>query len=74
MTDWIEELDGIECFHPSADENEKNILKGYAKKNNLYISDGSDYHGKKKLNIEIGVGNGNLSISKEIVKELIDRK
>lgn len=68
------ELDGIECFHPSADENEINILAEYAKKNNLYISGGSDYHGKKKPNIEIGVGNGNLSISKEIIKEWVDRK
>lgn len=68
------ELDGIECFHPSADENEINILVEYAKKNNLYISGGSDYHGKKKPNIEIGIGNGILSISEEIIKEWVDRK
>lgn len=33
------ELDGIECFHPSSsDDNKKNILIDYARKNNLYIS------------------------------------
>lgn len=68
------ELDGIECFHPSANEKEMDILEKYAKKNNLYISGGSDYHGKKKPNIEIGIGSGNLSTSKEIVKEWIERK
>ena len=65
------EFDGIECFHPSADENKMNILVEYARKNNLYISGGSDYHGRKKPDIEIGVGKGNLNISKEILEEWI---
>ena len=59
------ELDGIECFHPSADEVKMMILVKYAKKNNLYISGGSDYHGEKKPDIEIGIGKGNLNIPKE---------
>lgn len=66
------ELDGIECFHPSsADDNKKDILVEYARKNNLYISGGSDYHGNPKPDIEIGVGRGNLNISKEIIEEWI---
>ena len=60
------ELDGIECFHPSANQEQRNILIDYAKSNNLYISGGSDYHGSSKPDIEIGVGRGDLSISKEI--------
>lgn len=65
-----EELDGIECFHPSsADNDKKDILVEYARKNNLYISGGSDYHGSPKPDIEIGVGKGNLNISKEIIEE-----
>lgn len=43
------ELDGIECFHPSANEDEIDVLVEYAKKSNLYISGGSDYHGHKSL-------------------------
>ena len=66
------ELDGIECFHPSANENQMKILVEYAKKNNLYISGGSDYHGKKKPNVEIGTGNGNLNISKEIIAKWVN--
>lgn len=64
------ELDGIECFHPSSeDDNKKDILVEYARKNNLYISGGSDYHGSPKPDIEIGIGRGNLNISKEIIEE-----
>lgn len=66
-------LDGIECFHPSsANDNKKDILVEYARKNNLYISGGSDYHGKLKPDIEIGIGRGNLNISKEIIEEWIN--
>lgn len=64
------ELDGIECFHPSSsDDNKKNILIDYARKNNLYISAGSDYHGKLKPDIQIGFGRGDLSISKDLIEE-----
>ena len=66
------ELDGIECFHPSSvDDNKKDILVEYARKNNLYISGGSDYHGSPKPDIELGVGKGNLNIFKEIIEEWI---
>lgn len=64
------ELDGIECFHPSANQEQRNILVDYAKNNNLYISGGSDYHGSPKPDIEIGIGRGDLNISKEILNWL----
>jgi hypothetical protein len=67
------ELDGIECFHPSsADDDKKDILVEYARKNNLYISGGSDFHGTPKPDIKIGVGRGNLNISKEIIEEWLE--
>lgn len=63
-------LDGIECFHPSAEiDNRIEILIEYAKKNNLYISGGSDFHGDKKPNNEIGIGSGSLNIPKEYIEE-----
>lgn len=68
------ELDGIECFHPSSElDNKKDILVEYARKNNLYISGGSDYHGDRKPNIKIGIGRGSLNISKEMVEEWINK-
>lgn len=74
MDDLIKEtpLDGIECFHPSAEvDNKIDILIDYARKNKLYISGGSDYHGKLKPDIDIGVGKGSLNISKEFIEEWI---
>lgn len=66
------ELDGVECFHPSSeDNNKKDVLVEYARRNNLYISGGSDYHGNSKPDIKIGVGRGNLNISKEFIEEWI---
>lgn len=63
-------LDGIECFHPSSEEdNRSSILVEYAKKNNLYISGGSDYHGDKKPNNDIAIGNGTLKIPKEYIEK-----
>lgn len=65
-------IDGIECFHPSAEEDGKiDYLIDYARKNNLFISGGSDFHGKRKLNIEIGSGKGSLNIPKEFIEEWI---
>lgn len=64
------ELDGIECYHPSSvSDNKKDILVEYARRNSLFISGGSDYHGKIKPDIEIGIGRGNLKITKEIIEE-----
>lgn len=68
------ELDGIECFHPSSEaDNKKDILVEYARENNLYISGGSDYHGDKKPDIKIGIGRGSLNISKEMVDKWINK-
>lgn len=66
------ELDGIECFHPSADEKKMKILVKYAKNNNLFISGGSDYHGRKKPDINIGVGRGDLNISKDYIEKWVN--
>ena len=64
------ELDGIECFHPSASIERRNLLVDYVKNNKLYISGGSDYHGDSKPDIDIGIGRGDLNISKKILKWL----
>ncbi len=67
----VKELDGIECFHPSADEEKSKILVDYCSQNNLFISGGSDYHGSKKPGVEIGVGEGNLNIPESIIGQWI---
>lgn len=59
----------LEYISPSANEEEMRLLVDYARNNDLYMSGGSDYHGKRKPDIEIGVGKGNLNISKKLVEE-----
>ena len=60
-------LDGIECFYTTFSEEQTNYLLDFAKKKNLLISGGSDYHGTNKENHNLGVGRGNLKISKDII-------
>ena len=66
----IVKIDGVECFHPSSElENKSLLLIKYARDNNLFISGGSDYHRDKKLNNDIGIGDGTLNINKEYIEE-----
>lgn len=49
-------IDGVEVYHPSCNENQIKYLKKFVKENNLIATGGSDYHGNKKHNI-IGIYN-----------------
>ncbi len=60
-------LDGVECFYTTFGEEQTNYLLDFVKKRNLLISGGSDYHGTNKENHNLGVGRGNLKISKDII-------
>ena len=60
-------LDGVECFYTTFSEEQTNYLLEFAKKRNLLISGGSDYHGTLKQNHNLGVGRGNLNINKNII-------
>ena len=64
------ELDGVEAFHSSFTLDQMITLQEYAKKNNLYISGGSDYHGTVKPEISLKTGCDNLHISKNILEWL----
>ena len=62
------DLDGVEAFHSTFTLNQMLEIQEYAKKNNLYISGGSDYHGVNKPEIKLKVGSDNLNISKNILE------
>jgi len=47
-------IDGIEVFHPSHDSNLMQEFLDLAKKKNMLITGGSDYHGNGDKNPEIG--------------------
>ena len=65
------DIDGIECFYTDFTEEQTNYLIDLCDKNKLYKSGGSDYHGLNKEKIDLAVGYGNLSISKEIINDWI---
>lgn len=62
-------LDGIECFYTTFSNKQSEYLLNFAKKRNLLISGGSDYHGTNKKQHELGVGRGNLDISRNIISD-----
>ncbi len=70
-------IDGVECYYSTFTQEQTDKLIKYCKVNNLYISGGSDYHGKLKPLIDIGTGMGNLNIPSEVIKDwisLVDKK
>lgn len=63
-------LDGIEavyCTYTPADERQ---IKGLAKKYNLLLSGGSDFHGKAKSGLELGTGYGKLFVPSSYLDEI----
>ena len=64
------EIDGLEAFHSSFTIEQMIEMQEYAKKNSLYVSGGSDYHGVNKPEISLKTGCNNLHISKNILEWL----
>lgn len=62
------EIDGVEAFHSTFTLDQMLEIQEYAKRNNLYLSGGSDYHGINKPEIKLKVGSDNLHISKNILE------
>ncbi len=51
----VNEVDGIECFHPSATKENSEYLVKYATEHAKRITGGSDYHGENKPHISLGM-------------------
>ncbi len=64
-------LDGIEVMHSVHSRQDEIFLRDLAKKNNLIITGGSDFHGSNKPNLEIAIGYGNLKIPYSILESLL---
>ena len=67
------EFDGIECFYTTFTGEQSKELLNICKLHNLYISGGSDYHGKAKPKVDVGVGYGNLKVQDEIINDWKDK-
>lgn len=60
-------LDGIECFYTTFTSEQSKYLVELCKERNLYMSGGSDFHGTRKTNHNLGTGAGNLAINDEVI-------
>lgn len=67
-------LVGIETIHSKYSEDDLKTAEQISKDFNLLQSGGSDFHGKPKPNVFLGVGKGNLSIPVEFYHKLLDVK
>ena len=62
-------IDGVECYYRNFTKEQTEYLLGVCKENNLFVSGGSDYHGRVKPHINMGTGEGSLNVPDEIVED-----
>lgn len=65
-------LQGIEAVYSLNSPKDDEFLKKVAKRHGLYITGGSDFHGAIKPDIQIGIGRGNLKMTKDMCPMLFD--
>lgn len=65
------ELDGLECFYTTFTKEQSDYLINICKNREMYMSGGSDFHGTRKINHNLGTGHGNLHIDEFIVDNWI---
>ena len=61
------DIDGIECYYTTFTQDQHYRLLKLCNERNLYISGGSDFHGKIKPDVDIGVGYGDMQIPDSII-------
>lgn len=64
-------LEGIEAIYSRNSREDDLFLSELAKSFGLYITGGSDFHGSNKPDIDLGVGTGNLAISKDLLNNIL---
>lgn len=66
-------LVGIEAIYSTYNRADEALIRKLAKQYGLKLSGGSDFHGKNKPYIDLGVGRGNLNVPDEIWKNLQEK-
>lgn len=61
---------GIEAIYSTYTAGEERQMKWLAKKYNLLISGGSDFHGANKPKLDLGTGFGKLAVSDTVLEEI----
>lgn len=67
------DIDGIECYYTLFSQEQTEFLLNFCKKNNYYMSGGSDYHGSLKPDFHLGKGKGNLNINYDVIKDWVNK-
>lgn len=62
------DIDGIECYYTTFTPEQHDKLIKLCNERNLLVSGGSDFHGKIKPDVDIGVGFGNMKIPDSIIE------
>ena len=60
-------LDGIECYHSTYSKEQEEYLKKLCKVRKLYMSGGTDTHGRE--DVVLGFGDGSMKIPEDILME-----
>ena len=66
-------LDAMETMYSTYDEKTTAVAKQVADDFGLLHSGGSDYHGKNKPHIQMGIGQGNLAVSQGLMTAMEER-
>lgn len=64
-------IDGVETYYSRFTNEQIEQIEKYCKENNLLMSGGSDCHGDKHKDLELGTGFGNLVVNEDSIKEWI---
>lgn len=65
------DLDGLECFYTTFTDDQSNYLVKLCEERQMFMSGGSDFHGTRKINHNLGIGRGNLNIDESVVQNWI---
>lgn len=63
-------LEGIEAIYSQNSGLDESYLRSLARKYNLCVSGGSDFHGSVKPDISIGTGRGNLVVLESVLEDI----
>ena len=65
-------LQGVEAIYSSNKWNDESRMKQLAKKYDLFITGGSDFHGLAKPTLDLGVGYGDLKVPEELLSNILN--
>ena len=63
-------LQGLECVYSTHSASDEREMRSLAKKYNLCVSGGSDFHGDNKPRTDLGTGYGKLYVPEEILDQI----